>query len=161
MRVALAALLIPLSCMQADGPEYGWRPLEGARHETPKHKLVFYWTGPGGIHATPESAAAQIDVLLDEWHQLYEARWGYNLNRWQRRDHLRLFSIQLFQGERVRGNNPDGDTHTFGIYWPWQRQIDAALAAPRHWDSGMNVWSSGLQVLRHEWSHVFQGAYHP
>ena len=160
-KVATLVLLWALSsCSLFQGAEFGWRPLTGTAYITPKHGLVFCWVGPGGKYLTPEQTADEIDKILDEWFPIYEARWGFGLSRDQRRDHLQRITIQLFQGERVRGNSDNPELHTLGIYWPWQFQIDAAMAAPKHTDGGLNIPSEGLQVLRHEWCHVFQGAYH-
>lgn len=157
MRYALALLL--LSCGGPVQEEHGWQPLQGTSFVTPKYGLTFWWVGPAGKYATPEIAADEIDRLLYEWFQIYEARFGFGLSRFSRQEYLQRIEIQLFADWKVPGNGDPG--HTLGIWWPWEHQIDSAMLAPYHWDAGLNRWSEGLENLMHEWTHVFQGAYHP
>lgn len=159
MRLALLALLI--GCGGPQEPQVGWQPLAGAEHLAPKTGLSFWWVGPGGAYATPEDAGRAIDAAYVEWAAIDLAKWGGNLDPWTRLQTIRRIDIQLFTGSAVVGNTTDLSLHTLAIYWPWQHQIDAAMAAPYHWDAGLGVWSVGLQCLRHEWSHVLHGAYHP
>lgn len=159
MKYLRFSILFILGCGGVVEQDVGWRPLEGDPYVTPKYGLTFYWVGPGGKYQTPEETASAIDAIVIEWHQIYEARWGFSLSRDQRVAAIRRVDIQLFQSWKIRGNGHPG--HTYGIWWPWQHQIDVAMATPAHLDTGLNVWSEGLQVLRHEWSHVLQGAYHP
>jgi len=152
------ALLFAIGCGGVIPEETGWRPLTGTPYVTKRHGLTFWWVGPGGKYSTPEEASDDIDRIFLEWCPIYEARWGFALSRQQREAHLQRIDIQLFSGQKVRGNGQEG--HVLGIWWPWEHQIDTAMAAPYHWDAGMNRWSEGLENLIHEWSHVFQGAYH-
>lgn len=155
----LPAVMLLSSCGGVDETEVGWRPLHGTPHVAPKTGFTFYWVGPSGKYLTPEQTATEIDTLFFDWCAVYEARWGFGLSRDQRKNHLQRIKIQLFQGNEIPGKS--AKDHEIGIYWPWEHQVDVAMDAAHHWDRGLNMWSEGLQVLRHEWSHVFQGAYHP
>lgn len=156
MRYAVALLLV--SCGGPVEKSHGWQPLHGDQYITPKYDLTFYWVGAAGAYQTPEQAAQAIDAAYFEWQSLYEARWGYALDRFQRQQAIQRISIQLFADWRVPGNGDPG--HTLGIWWPWERQIDSAMLAPYHRDLGLDRWSEGLENLMHEWSHVLQGDYH-
>ncbi len=158
MRFALALLLF--GCGGPVEPESGWQPLHGAAYVTKNFGFTFYWVGPYGKYQTPEETGVEIDRLFwVEWCPAYEARWGFGLSRQQRQAALQRVSIQLFADWRIPGRGDPG--YTMGIWWPWDHQIDSAMGAAMHWDAGMNRWSEGLQNLIHEWSHVFQGEYHP
>lgn len=159
--IGVALSLLLLSCGGPADKPHGWQPLHGSQHVTPKYGLTFYWVGAAGAYQTMEEAAKAIDAAYFEWQGLYEAKWGYAIDRFRRQQAIQRISIQLFASSAIIGNTSDWSVDTLGIYWPWQHQVDVAMAAPLHWDAGMECWSEGLQVLRHEWSHVLQGAYHP
>ncbi len=159
MKYTLTLLLA--SCGGPADKPHGWQPLRGDLHVTPKYDLTFYWVGAAGAYQTPGEAALAIDQAYLEWQGMYLSRWGGTLYPHQLQQAMRRITIQLFASSAVVGNTSDWSVDTLGIYWPWQDQIDVAMAAPMHWDAGMNCWSEGLQVLRHEWTHVLQGEYHP
>jgi len=159
MRILLVALLA--GCGGVQEPKVGWQPLTGTEYLTPKKGLSFWWQGPGGAYATPEAASQAIDDAYTEWVAIDQAKFGGNLSPIARLTAIQRVDIQLFTGSAVVGNDTDLSTNTISIYWPWQYQIDAAMDAQPHEDKGLGVWSVGLQCLRHEWSHVLHGAYHP
>lgn len=159
MRYALALLLV--SCGGPADKPHGWQPLHGTPYVTPKYGLTFYWVGAAGAYQVPEDASKAIDAIYFEWQNMYLSRWDSNLYPFQVHRAIQRVSIQLFASSAIIGNTSDWSVDTLGIYWPWHSQIDVAMMAPLHWDAGMNCWSEGLQVLRHEWTHVLEGEYHP
>ena len=163
MKVASLASVVTLllSCGGVGEKDHGWQPLHGTSYVTPKYGITFYWVGPGGKYQTPEEVSSAIDELIPDWYQIYEKKFGFALSREQRLSMIQRIDIQLFRGSAIRGNTGSWSVDTLGIWWPWNHQIDVAMAAPYHWDTGLDVWSEGLQVLRHEWTHVLQGEYHP
>ena len=152
-------VLVLAGCGGPIEPEIGWRPLMGEEHLTPKKGISFWWCGPCGSYTTPEEVGKAIDDLYVEWLALDLERFGGNLSPSARLSAIQRIDIQLVNDWKVSGNGHDG--YTMGIYWPWQHQIDIALAGPLRLDPWWGMLSEGLQGLRHEWSHVLHGAYHP
>lgn len=144
---ALPLIIALTSCGGPQEPEIGWQPLTGTEYVSPKNEIHFWGRWSGGAYV--------------EWASIDFAKFSGNLDPFTRLQAIRGIDIQLFTGSAVTGNTTDLNLHTLAIYWPWRHQVDAAMAAPYHWDAGLEVWSVGLQCLRHEWSHVLHGAYHP
>ncbi len=161
MKYILALAVAITSCGGPEEPEVGWRPLEGTEYLTPKYGLSFWWVGPGGAYSTPEAAGEAIDKAYQEWVGLDVVRYpDSNLSLQSRLQAIQGINIQLFTGSAVRGLDASGDVYTLGIYWPWQRQIDTAMATPYHYDEWLKIYTQGLEQLKHEWSHVLRGAGH-
>jgi hypothetical protein len=160
----VAALVAAVAASGCSGPideEYGWQPLHGEKHTTPKSKFVFYWVGPYGLYQTPEDAGKAIDEAFFEFYQMYQARHIREGTRqlaiYQVQDWLRGTDIQLYADWKVPGASKN---YEYGIWWSYNNQIDTAMGAPMHWDSYVGAWSEGVQNLRHEWMHLTFGEGH-
>lgn len=159
MRFTIALLLA--SCSGGvDDKEVGWRPLEGVEHKTPNYWIPFWWIGPAGSCSTPEEAGVEIERVYSDWRKEYIAKWGDKEN-WQLILATYKVNLQLFPNTGIRGNSTDLGIHTLGIWWYDHNQIDVAQAAPYHWDPALGIYTQGLEVLKHEWTHVVRGLYHP
>lgn len=139
-------------CARVDAPEVGWRPLTGVEQKTPNYWIPFWWDGPGGAFSTPEEAGIEIERVHAAWMKYYDERWG-DMEDWELLMATIYVDIQLFTGGTIRGNDPSGDTHTYGIFWYDHNQVDVAMATPYHWDRSLGIYTQGLEVLIHEWSH--------
>jgi hypothetical protein len=146
-----------MSCGGVEEEEYGWQPLHGEKHVTAKNGLTFYWTGAYGQYQTAEQASLAIDEAFLEWHQLYEAQHGFQPSRAVRTQHLQQISIQLFADWKVPGNS---EAYEYGIWWPWQHQIDSAIGTPHHYDPYLGIHTQGVEQLKHEWMHAVTGQGH-
>lgn len=139
-------------CSGVDEPEVGWRPLEGVQFKTPSYGIKFWWVGPAGGFNTPEQAGIEIERVHSEWMKLYKEKWG-DLEEWELLMASIYVDIQLFASGAIRGNTGDRGVHTLGIWWYDHNQIDVAMAAPYHFDAGLGIYTQGLEVLKHEWTH--------
>lgn len=147
-----AGILGVAGCSGVKEKEVGWRPLEGTRYSTTYWGLPFYWVGPGGAYGTPQEVGDAIDKAYVEWMDYYKQRWA-DMEEWELRFATYNQNIQLFTGGAVRGDSTDFDVDTLGIWWWEHNQIDVAMDAPYHWDGAMSIYTQGVEVLKHEWSH--------
>ena len=157
MRFSVALLL--LGCGGPTDKEVGWQPLQGIEHKTPNYLISFWWIAPAGGVNTPEEAGVEIERVYVDWLREYAAKWG-DREEWRLLLATLYVDIQLFPDSGIRGNDPSLDVHTLGIWWYDHNQIDVAQAAPYHWDSALGIYTQGLEVLKHEWTHCVRGWYH-
>ena len=154
--VALLLLIAPWGCYQRT-VEPGWQPLFGTQCWTPKG-FEFYFYAGSPLYPTPEAAGEAIDRIFMEWAVWYQATygdaWSYTLL-----PKVLPIVIQLFPFSEIPGN--DEDAVEIGIYWIEHAQIDIAMRARYHWDPAIGLYTQGLEVLKHEWTHVVKGAFHP
>lgn len=153
MKALLAALLILAGCSQRTVSP-GWQPLAGTQHFTPKG-FEFWWLHQTSRYLTPEAAGLAIDEAYEEWFTYYINRWGgvelFLLPK------LLAVKVQLWPYGEVPGNSEERE---LGIYWIEHGQIDVAMKAPLHLDSWLGIYTSGIEVLKHEWTHVIRGPNH-
>lgn len=135
----------------------GWQPPFGERHYSPTG-FEFWFPGGTSLYPTAEKAGLEIDRIFTEWAAWYQATYG---DEW-------IFSIlpkvlpvtiQLFPFREIPGYYED--FVEVGIYWEIHKQIDVAMRARYHWDPAIGLYTQGIEVLKHEWTHVIRGPFHP
>ena len=152
----LFCVLLATGCGGPVDEEYGWQPLHGERHVTVKNGLTFYWTGPYGRYTSAAQVSLELDEVFIDWLELYEVQHGYQVSRQLRTQAMQGIAIQLFADYKVPGPS---DKVEYGVYWPWEHQIDTAMGTPYHWDAYLGIHTEGLEQLKHEWTHVLAGGH--
>lgn len=134
----------------------GWQPLSGTQHYSPKG-FEFWVIAQTSLYPTPEKTGLEIDRIFSEWASWYQATYG---DQWifTLLPKVIPVAIQLFPFREIPGNY-EGEVE-LGIYWQWHNQIDIAMKAPYHWDPAIGLYTTGIEVLKHEWTHVIRGNYH-
>lgn len=155
MKTLSAAVLLLVGCSQHT-VEPGWQPLGGTEYLTPRG-FSFWWMHGTSRYRTPEETGLEIDRLYVEWNAWYTAKY-HVAQPWTLLAKLLTVDIQLMPWSEIPGN--DEDAVEVGIYWEEHRQIDIAMASRLRYDGWIEAWSSGIEGLRHEWTHVIRGASH-
>lgn len=152
--LAAAPTVLPVGCY-VHTVRAGWQPLAGEEHFT-RRGFSFWWLHGTARYPTPEIAAEEIDRLYVEWNFWYTSTYGGN--PWQLLIRLQAVDIQLIPWSEIPGN--DEELVEVGIYWNTHNQIDIAMRSPMRFDATIGFWSSGIDGLRHEWTHVIRGNFH-
>lgn len=153
--LAAAPVVLPGGCYRTT-IKSGWQPLAGKEYMT-RRGLSFWWIHGTILYPTPEIAAEEIDRIYVEWNAWYTVTYN-DQQPWQLLSRTLAVDIQTMPWPRIPGN--DDNAFTLGIYWETHKQIDVAMRAAYHWDPTIGQYTRGLEVLKHEWTHVIRGNFH-